>query len=294
MTRHRISVRHLLAPLAIASVLLAPVFVPLTAASAAAVPPGGNDAHRFITVMTQNLDEGTDFTPLFTGTTSVPAFLTAASEIFHEVVASNIPARAGLVAGEIAAAAPDAVALQEASLWQWQSATGSGSIDALAALEQALAADGAHYAPALVVDEFSGGAPVPGFGQVTFLDRDVLLVRTDEPPGQFAVTDVQSGHYATVLSIPTVVGTVHGSAGMDFGGSHDPRPHRPIHCDAPGKLLGGRATGPKVVNSSQDQLIPRFPSSSRVTSTPARWPAAAISPPRTSKSSPRASPTPGP
>lgn len=207
MTRRRISMRHMLAPLAIASVLLAPVFVPMTAASAAAVRPGGNNAHRFITVMTQNLDEGTDFTPLFTAS-SVPAFLTAASEIFHEVVASDIPVRAGLVASEIAAAAPDAVSLQEASLWQWQSATGSGAIDALAALERALAADGAHYAPALVLDEFSGGAPVSGFGQVTFLDRDVLLVRTDEPPGQFAVTDVKSGHYATVLSVPTVAGTV--------------------------------------------------------------------------------------
>jgi endonuclease/exonuclease/phosphatase family metal-dependent hydrolase len=205
MTRRRIWVRHVLAPLGIASVLAVPAIAAVT--SAAAAPADGNDAHRFITVMTQNLDEGTDFTPLFTATT-VPAFLSAASAIFDEVVASDIPARARLVAGEIAAATPDVVSVQEASLWQWQSATGPASIDALSALERALAAEGAHYAPVLVLDEFSGAAPVQGFGQVSFLDRDVLLVRTDQPPGHLRAGNVQSGHYATILSIPTVVGTV--------------------------------------------------------------------------------------
>jgi endonuclease/exonuclease/phosphatase family metal-dependent hydrolase len=205
MTRRRIWVRHVLAPLATASVLAVPAIAAVT--SAAAAPAGGNDAHRFITVMTQNLDEGTDFTPLFTAT-SVPAFLSAASAIFDEVVASDIPARARLVAGEIAAATPDVVSVQEASLWQWQSATGPASIDALSALERALAAEGAHYAPLLVLDEFSGAAPVQGFGQVSFLDRDVVLVRTDQPPGHLRADNVQSGHYAAILSIPTVVGTV--------------------------------------------------------------------------------------
>ena len=56
-------------------------------------PADGNDAHRFITVMTRNLDEGTDFTPLFTAT-SVPTFLKAATAIFHEMVAGDISARA--------------------------------------------------------------------------------------------------------------------------------------------------------------------------------------------------------
>jgi endonuclease/exonuclease/phosphatase family metal-dependent hydrolase len=157
--------------------------------------------------MTQNLDEGTDFTPLFTAT-SLPAFAAAATAIFGEVVASDIPARAGLVAREIAAAAPEVVSVQEASLWQWQSPAGPASIDALAALERALAADGARYAVVSVLDEFSGAAPVAGIGQVSFLDRDALLVRAGQPPGHLRVSDIQSGHYATVLSAPTVAGTV--------------------------------------------------------------------------------------
>jgi hypothetical protein len=86
-------------------------------------PADGNDAYRFITVMTRNLDEGTDFTPLFTAT-SVPTFLKAATAIFHEVVAGDISARARLVAREIAAAEPEEVSVREASLWQWQSPGG--------------------------------------------------------------------------------------------------------------------------------------------------------------------------
>lgn len=211
MSGHRIS-RYALAPLAIAAVLVAAALSAPAAAQAAGQaagpPPGGNDAHRFITVMTQNLDEGTDFTPLFAATNEAD-FAKAAIGIFLEVRASNIPARAQLVANEIAAAAPDVVSVQEASLWQWQTTVlGSGSLDALASLEQALAADGAHYAPALVLDEFSGGAQVPGLGQVTFLDRDVLLVRTDEPAGHLRVANVQSGYYTNLLSIPAVIGTV--------------------------------------------------------------------------------------
>ena len=200
MTQRRVWARQVFAPLAIASVLA----VPATLESA---PAGAKDAHRFITVMTQNLDEGTDFTPLFTAT-SGRRFLSAASAIFDQVVASDILGRARLVAREIAAAMPDVVSLQEASLWQWQSPIGPASIDALNALERALAAEGTHYAPVSVLAEFSGVVQVQGFGQVSFLDRDALLVRTDQPPGRLRAGNVQRGHYATMLSVPTVAGTV--------------------------------------------------------------------------------------
>ncbi len=204
MTRRWMWVWRVLSPVISALVLVLPA---VTTSAAAADPADGNQAHRFITVMTQNLDEGTDFTPLFTA--SSPAdFVAASTAIFNEVVASDIPARAGLVAHEIAIAEPDVVSVQEASLWQWQSSAGPASIDALTALEQALAADGAHYAVVSALDEFSGAALVSGTGQVSFLDRDALLVRTDEPPGHLRVSNVQTGHYATVLSAPTVAGTV--------------------------------------------------------------------------------------
>jgi endonuclease/exonuclease/phosphatase family metal-dependent hydrolase len=153
------------------------------------------------------MDEGTDFTPLFTAATPVE-FVAAALAIIQQVIASDIPTRAQLMADEITAAAPDVVVLQEATIWTWQSSAGPASADLLGDLETALAADGAHYAPAAVLNEGSGSAPVPGFGVVSFQDRDAILVRTDEPPGQLRIASVQSGHYLTQLTLPTAVGPV--------------------------------------------------------------------------------------
>jgi endonuclease/exonuclease/phosphatase family metal-dependent hydrolase len=207
MSRCRSWVASALVRLAIASVVLLPAVTAVVPASASTAGPSGNGPHRLITVMTQNMDEATDFTPLFTAATPAD-FVAAASAIIQEVIASDIPARAQLMAAEITAAAPDVVMLQEATIWTWQPPAGPASADLLGDLESALAADGAHYAPAAVLNEASGAAPVPGFGTVSFQDRDAILVRTDEPPGHLRVSGVQSGHYATQLTLPTAVGPV--------------------------------------------------------------------------------------
>jgi endonuclease/exonuclease/phosphatase family metal-dependent hydrolase len=207
MTRRRAWAGRVLVPLAIAPVLLGPAIPAMASAVPGGARHGRQDAQRVVTVMTQNLDRGTNFTPLITAANE-PDFLSAATAIFDAVVESDVQGRARLVAREITAAAPDVVSLQEVSLWTWQSATGPASIDALGALDRALADEGAHYAPALVLDEFAGAAPVEGFGQVSFTDRDVLLVRTDQPASRLRVSNVQGGHYAKMLSIPTAAGMV--------------------------------------------------------------------------------------
>ncbi len=151
--------------------------------------------------MTQNMDEGTDFTPLFTATT-LAQFEAEAVATVQEVAASNIPGRAGQVAAEIALLRPDVVSLQEVSLWQ----TPLGNFDALSALTSALAADGAHYSVELVLPEFGAAVTLPNLGTVSFLDQDALLVRTDTGWDGVSVANVQSGHYATLLTLPTVIG----------------------------------------------------------------------------------------
>src|SRR4051794_21390770 len=67
-------------------------------AQAAEAPPD-RDA-RPITVMTQNMDEATDFGPLFSATTG-PDVLAAVAATYAEVQASKIPERAAAVAREI-------------------------------------------------------------------------------------------------------------------------------------------------------------------------------------------------
>ncbi len=72
---------------------------------------------NILTVMTQNVDDGTDFGPLF-GAVTLDTLTTVVADTYSEVQASNIPERAATLAGEIAATQPDVVGLQEVSLWR--------------------------------------------------------------------------------------------------------------------------------------------------------------------------------
>src|SRR5437660_11869004 len=66
---------------------------------------------RVLTVMTRNMDTGTDFGPIFSATTPLQ-LLTAVGAAYAEVQASNIPERAAGIAKEIEAKQPDRVGLQ--------------------------------------------------------------------------------------------------------------------------------------------------------------------------------------
>src|SRR2546421_5914558 len=67
---------------------------------------------RVLTVMTRNMDTGTDFGPIFSATTPLQ-LLTAVGGAYSEGQASNIPERAAGIAKEIEANHPDLVGLQE-------------------------------------------------------------------------------------------------------------------------------------------------------------------------------------
>lgn len=176
--------------------------------AAQAAPPGGNDAHRFLTVMTRNLDEGTDF-GFIIGALGNPSLLPGAfAATYGEVLASDVCGRAAAIADEIATAQPDIVSIQEAARWTGPlpaNCPASGStttIDAGAALLARLEADGARYVPVWTQDEFSS-QPIsfllpPG---LSFLDRDIMLARV-EPPGQLTLSNVTHGTYPTLLPLP--------------------------------------------------------------------------------------------
>ncbi len=183
----------------------------IPAGSVADVPPGGNDAHRYITVMTRNMDEGTDFKLLF-GATTASQFAAAAAATYLEVVASKIPERAAATAAEIAQTHPDVVSLQEVSLWRtgplFHPPAQNVTFDQLASLQESLAADGVAYSAAIVLDELDAEAPTTLGFDVRVTDRDVVLVRADAPPGQLTIDNPQSAHFSTLLTIPTAVGQV--------------------------------------------------------------------------------------
>lgn len=189
--------------------LLAFVIAPTSAGASGASPSAHESgAHSFLTVMTRNMDEGTDFGYIVRAAGNPSALQDAIVQTFCEVVASNPELRAALIADEIAAAQPDLVSIQEVAEWQSSVAlpcSGPTTIDAEAALLERLAVDGVRYHVVSELDEFNS---ISIFGPTlpfSFLDRDVLLAR-DEPDGQLSIANVQAQHFSTLLVLPLAPG----------------------------------------------------------------------------------------
>lgn len=129
------------------------------------------------TVMTRNLYLGADFAPVLAAASlqDVP-FL--AARAWSEIHATNFPARAGLIAEEIAASEPHLVGLQEAVIYHVQSPSGA-------------IVGGAVPATTVRLD---GVLP---FDDVRFTMRDAILVR-----GDVVVMDEGAGNYLTRVSLP--------------------------------------------------------------------------------------------
>jgi hypothetical protein len=182
----------------------------------APVAPGAGyaDANgaRGPTVMIRNMYLGADLNPLLEAPSAgdVPFI---AADIWNRIQASNPPARAGLMAEEIAGAAPDLVGLQEAVLFQIQSpgdAAFGGAVpatsvayDFVGLLLDSLTARGVSYVVAseaigtvIELPVFTGAQPVP-FDDVRFTDREVILARVD-----VAVGNAQSGIFAAGIDLP--------------------------------------------------------------------------------------------
>jgi endonuclease/exonuclease/phosphatase family metal-dependent hydrolase len=129
-----------------------------------------------VTTMTQNMFPGADLGPIIAaGSNFDPQ--AAAEAIATQVIASNIPGRAALVAAEIADNQPDLIALQEATKWKFKSGRGMIVLDQLDLLMEALKKAGQHYRVAAVQEL----TDVQIKGLISYTDHDAILVRTDKP-----------------------------------------------------------------------------------------------------------------
>lgn len=174
----------------------------------AAVPSSANPS---LTVMTQNMDEGTGF-GLLLPVTTFAEFVAAATATYQEVQAGHIPDRAAAVAGQIAKVKPALVSLQEVALWRTGPLFSSGAsivaFDSLQSLLDALTQQGLHYAAIATIEEFDFESPTTLGFDVRLTDRDVILARTDLPLGQLSLGHVDTQHFSTLAMIPTVAGRV--------------------------------------------------------------------------------------
>jgi endonuclease/exonuclease/phosphatase family metal-dependent hydrolase len=182
--------------------LLAALAIIWTTSATLAAPT--NMSTRMVPIMTQNIDEATDFGPLLTATT-LSGLLSAVADAYLEVQASNIPERAAALAREIAKNQPTLIGLQEVSLWR----TGpfatppatTVAFDQLQSLLGALDQQGLHYAPIGIRTGLDAEAPSALGFDVRVTDRDVVLARTDLALSQFQVLNVQLQNFAAQLVV---------------------------------------------------------------------------------------------
>jgi endonuclease/exonuclease/phosphatase family metal-dependent hydrolase len=171
-----------------------------------------------ITVMTRNVDEGTDLDFILAAAAggTFDDLLAAVAQTYEEVAASNIPERAAALAREIRDSQPDLVGLQEVSIWR----TGplfdpkparKVAFDPLKSLLEELERLGLHYEPVAIVTDFDFELPSALGFDVRRTDRDVLLVRSD---AGVTVSDVQARTFETKLSFDSpLIGQIEIPAG---------------------------------------------------------------------------------
>ena len=179
---------------------------------------------RGLSVMTRNLYVGADFGIITDLDPTDPDYLinlvSAVTTVYYTIVVQNdFRIRAEAIADEIVAKKPDLVGLQEVSAVTLHSpgVPGPGGaapasvvvIDYLDVLLEALAARGVHYAAVSAVTNLDAELPFMnlGTGQINYAqltDHDVILARTDLPPGYLRVKNPAQGNFEANLVFPAI------------------------------------------------------------------------------------------
>src|SRR5271168_71924 len=171
-------------------------------------------------VMTYNVNEGTDFLQIQSAT-DLNSFLVAVGQTITQVRGTDPPARMRAVAKQIIDADPTLVSLEEADEWYTSSfnpatgACGTPTLEfaMLQELQDALAAQGAHYAVAEEAQQYAfplipGFIPPSTYLCVSVVNHVAILARTDLNPERFHWSNPQSAQYATVLQFPSPIGVL--------------------------------------------------------------------------------------
>jgi len=171
----------------------------LCAVAAIAATSAGAESPRTTTLMTINIYQGTELEHVLAAT-DVPSLVAAVTADYGNVRATNFAVRAQALAGEIAAAQPTLVGLQEVATW---TVNGAVSYDFLQILLDALAARGQHYAPVITRENWHAAAPGVVDGAVKLVgltEGTALLARTDLPTDELKWSNPQS-HDFTVRTV---------------------------------------------------------------------------------------------
>jgi endonuclease/exonuclease/phosphatase family metal-dependent hydrolase len=167
--------------------------------------PAGHAQRGTVKVMTYNIFQGTDFTEIMSAQ-SFADYLAAAQLTMEEVRSSNTTDRMKAIAHQIAITNPDLVGLEEATLWRYGAGPNPTHVlfDPLQEVLDELAAEGVHYAVAIVADEYELQGPMPDLTNYLRANgRNVILARSDEPGLQ--LSNPQTASFHTLLTIPNPI-----------------------------------------------------------------------------------------
>ncbi len=199
------------------SCVLALVSALALCATAAPAGTSGVGGQKDFKCFTGNAYIGAEIEAALTVNPSDPVkLIQTTTAIYMEILASQPPARLAALAREIASESPDVAGLVE--MWTIETAPattqGPGDFtvvyDYLNLLTNALAASGAHYDVAVVSKEMEITLPIlvdlatqtVGYGRV--IDHEVILYRSDLPPGYLRLSNPQTGQFSHFIEIPAV------------------------------------------------------------------------------------------
>jgi endonuclease/exonuclease/phosphatase family metal-dependent hydrolase len=167
-----------------------------------------------LTLMTWNIYQGADLSPIFTATTP-NEFVTAVGAAYNRVQATNFVERADSIADEIQESQPDLIGLQEVILLRTQIPSDGPStpatnisFDYLQILIDSLAEHGLIYEPIVVqtgTDIEVPGLTSTGLVDIRLTDRDVILVRADK---DFTLSNIHGAQFAAKLPLTTLFGPI--------------------------------------------------------------------------------------
>src|SRR5438270_3040580 len=143
------------------------------------VPAAADDGiNGKIRILTQNMDEGTDFNELLAAT-SPGAFLASVTATYQNILATRPSERAATMARQIAREHPDIVGLQEASILRTGPVSPATTVksDSLQSLQDELEKLGEHYRIAPIIPGFDAEAPSTLGFDVRLPTQEAILVR---------------------------------------------------------------------------------------------------------------------
>ena len=188
--------------------------------TAIAVPAVAQSFPGVGTVMTYNVNEGTDFQQVV-GAQTLTQFLLGVGQIITQVQGTNPPERMQAVARQILGPQPELISIQEVDQWYTGTfdpisgtcGTMTLQYDMMQDLLNDLAVQGGHYEIAVQVTQYAfpptpGLIPPADYICVSVNDYNVILARTDLPSWVFHWGNPQSGQFVNEVVLPTPVGPV--------------------------------------------------------------------------------------